>query len=100
VALILALVVAIGAGGFGIYSTLRAEKPEVASFRRAGEAALDGIRSSPVRTVPRAFGTDVEANGVRVTISEPNATVVVEVLAAVPPDALEIEVNDIRWVAM
>jgi hypothetical protein len=49
-----------------------------------------------VCTVPRAFGPDVEANGVRVTISEPNAAVVVEVLAAVPPDALEIEVNNIR----
>jgi hypothetical protein len=79
---------------------VRYSEGAVESFRRAGEAALDRVRSSPARTVPRAYGPNVEANGVKVTISEPNAAVVAEMLAAMPADALEIEVNDIRTVAL
>jgi hypothetical protein len=72
----------------------------VESFRRAGEAALDRIRSSPARTVPRAYGPDVEANGVRVTISEPNAAVVVECSPPCRPTRSRSRSTTSRWVAM
>ena len=79
---------------------VRYSEDEVESFRRAAEVALDRMQSSPDRSVPRAYGPNVEANGVRVTIGEPNAAVVAEFLAALPAEALEIEVNDIRAVAL
>lgn len=88
------------AGFLPLLRGVRYSAAEVESFRRAGEAALDRIRSSPALAVPRAYGPSVEANGVRVAISEPNAAVVAEFLAAVPADALEIEVNDVHAVAL
>jgi hypothetical protein len=79
---------------------VRYSEAEVESFRRAGEAALDRRRSTPAHDVLRAYGPDFEANAVRVTISEPNATVMADLLDVLPADALEIEVNDIRAVAL
>jgi hypothetical protein len=58
------------------------------------------MHSGPDRSVPRAYGPNVDANGVRLTIGEPNPPVVAEFLAAMPSDALEIEVNDVRAVAL
>jgi hypothetical protein len=79
---------------------VRYSEAEVESFRRAGEAAFDRTQLSPAHDVLRAYGPDVEANGVRLTISEANATVVADLLAVMPADVLEIEVNDIRAVAL
>jgi hypothetical protein len=79
---------------------VRYSEAEVESFRRAGEAALDRFRSSPPHVVLRGYGPDAEANGVRLTIGEANATVVADLLAVMPADVLEIEVNDIRAVAL
>jgi len=79
---------------------VRYSEAEVESFRRDGEAALDRMRSSPAHDVLRGYGPDTEANGVRLTMSEANATVVADLLAVMPADVLEIEVNDIRAVAL
>jgi hypothetical protein len=58
------------------------------------------MRSSPAHDVLRGYGPDAEANGVRLTISEANTTVVADLLAVMPVDVVEIEVNDIRAVAL
>jgi hypothetical protein len=79
---------------------VRYSEAEVESFRRDGEAALDRMQSSPAHDVLRVYGPDAEANGVRLTISEANATVVADLLAVMPADVLEIEVNDIRAEAL
>ena len=84
---------------------VRYSEAEVESFRRAGEAALARIalarmRPTPAHDVLRVYGPDAEANGVCLTISEANVTVVADLLAVMPADVLKIEVNDIRAVAL
>jgi hypothetical protein len=79
---------------------VRYSEAEVESFRRAGEAALARMRPTPAHDVLRVYGPDAEGSGVRLTISEANATVVADLLAVMPADVLEIEVNDIRAVAL
>jgi predicted naringenin-chalcone synthase len=66
----------------------------------AGRATTIRDQSSPAHDVLRGYGPDAEANGVHLTISEANATVVADLLAVMPADVLEIEVNDIRAVAV
>lgn len=58
------------------------------------------MRASSAHDVLRAYGPDVEANAVRVTIGEPNATVMTDLLDVLPADALEVEINDIRAAAL
>jgi hypothetical protein len=41
---------------------VRYSEAEVESFRRAGEAALDRMQSSPAHDVLRGYGPDAEAN--------------------------------------
>jgi hypothetical protein len=88
------------AGFVPIIRGVRYSEAEVESLRRAGEATLNRMRSTPARDVLRAYGPHFEANAVRVTISEPNATVMADLLDVLPADALEIEVNDIRAAAV
>jgi hypothetical protein len=79
---------------------VRYSASELESFRRAGETVLNRTRASPADDVLRAYGPAVEANAVRVTISEPNARVMTELLDALPADALEFEITDIQAVAL